>query len=107
MISKFFKWLVITMCSVIVGVYLFRTPLTILSANHYLKPQTMTLECVAWSLSGWMQVDIEKLCLKTHYGMIQLEGVRAKVEQITVRSLVADLNWSQREQPTKSAQKTA
>ncbi|BBN80766.1 hypothetical protein PA25_07510 [Pseudoalteromonas sp. A25] len=91
MIVKFFKWLVIILCCLFLGLYVFREPLTVMTAERYLAPYNMSLSCLRWSLGGWHKVNVEELCLDSEHVSLRLEQVKVTKEHIHVNALHAKL----------------
>ncbi len=70
--------------SIVLLVYLFRLPLTSWFLTPMLGKSGVELHCIDWSLSSKLDLNIEKLCLTYQGQQIELAGIIANKQQVTI-----------------------
>ncbi|WP_209327200.1 YdbH domain-containing protein [Pseudoalteromonas sp. PA2MD11] len=89
--------------SMVLLAYLFRLPLTSWYLTPMLSKNGIALHCVDWSLTRKLDLNIEKLCLTYQGQQIELAGIIANKQQVSVSRanlIVSDL--TNKQQPDAS-----
>ena len=83
--------------------YLFRLPLTSWYLTPMLSKNGAELHCIDWSLTRKLDLNIEKLCLTYQGQQIELAGIIANKQQVSVsRANLIISNQSNNQQPDTS-----
>ncbi len=89
--------------SMVLLAYLFRLPLTSWYLTPMLSKNGAELHCIDWSLTRKLDLNIEKLCLTYQGQQIELAGIIANKQQISIsRANLIISNQSNNHQPDTS-----
>ncbi len=89
--------------SMVLLAYLFRLPLTSWYLTPMLSKNGAELHCIDWSLTRKLDLNIEKLCLTYQGQQIELAGIIANKQQVSVsRANLIISNQSNNQQPDTS-----
>ncbi len=89
--------------SMLLLAYLFRLPLTSWYLTPMLSKNGAELHCIDWSLTRKLDLNIEKLCLTYQGQQIELAGIIANKQQVSVsRANLIISNQSNNQQPDTS-----
>jgi len=89
--------------SMVLLAYLFRLPLTSWYLTPMLSKNGAELHCIDWSLTRKLDLNIEKLCLIYQGQQIELAGIIANKQQVSVsRANLIISNQSNNQQPDTS-----
>ncbi len=88
--------------SMVLLAYLFRLPLTSWYLTPMLSKNGVALHCIDWSLTSKLDLNIEKLCLTYQGQQIELAGIIANKQQVTVSRANLTLSNQVSKQPDSS-----
>ncbi|MDK1289228.1 YdbH domain-containing protein [Pseudoalteromonas umbrosa] len=102
---RFLVYAGISFCLLLISLYIFRMPLSLMVADHYLTQEQGELTCLEWSIAGFTKVDISKACLLHTQANITAKEVTVTPDALLVEHLQIEHITEPSAQQSKPLQK--
>ncbi|KID54848.1 hypothetical protein JF50_23605 [Pseudoalteromonas luteoviolacea] len=102
---RFLVYVGISCCLLLITAFIFRSPLSLAVANLYLTQDQGRLNCLEWSVTGFSEIHISKVCFRHEQANVVGENISLTPDLIAVQSLRVEQVSETSTQPSKPLKK--
>ncbi|MBQ4839123.1 YdbH domain-containing protein [Pseudoalteromonas luteoviolacea] len=84
---RYLLYAVISFCLLLATLFIFRTPLSIAVANHFLTQEQGRMSCLAWSPVGFTEIHISKVCFSNEQADVYGENITVTTKSVEIAHL--------------------